>query len=170
MAVGNLEFITSVSGTNVSGLSITGFTSDYDVYAIWTPTLNQNGNNDVAARFVDSVGSVITASEYSYATLSMNSGASFSEVRSTSATSIFNVGVNDQNETYGVGSTTYIFNPADSSSYTFLLSQNGGMRDIGQLRGYKVAGVHKVAEQITGLQLVCSSGTISATINVYGVK
>ena len=166
----NLEFIKSVSGTNVSGLSITGFTTDYDVYAIWTPTLNQNGNNDIAARFVDSGGNVITASEYNYATLSMNSGASFSEVRSTSATSIFNVGVNDQNETYGVGSTTYIFNPADSSSYTFLLSQNVGMRDIAQLRAYKVTGVHKVAEEITGYNIFGKSGNITATMVLYGVK
>jgi len=167
---GSLEFINSVTGTSVSGLSITGFTTDYDVYAIWTPTLNQNANNDIEARFVDSGGSVISDSEYDYACLSMNSGASFSEVRGTSQDRIENVGVNDQNETYGVGSTTYIFNPADSSSYTFLIHQSGGMRDVGQLRSYKTIGVHKVAEEITGYNIFGRGGNITATMILYGVK
>ena len=96
---------------------------------------------------------------------------SFSEGKDTSATSIDNLGVNDQNETYGVGSTTYIFNPADSTSFTFLMSQNAGMRDIGELRPYKLIGVHRVAETITGYNIFGESGgNISAKMVLYGVK
>jgi len=166
----NLQFIKSASGSSVSSLSITGFTTEYDVYAIWTPTLVQDGNNDIEARFVDSGGNIITASEYSYACLSMNAGGAFSDVKSTSSDRIENVGVNDQNETFGVGSTTYIYNPADSSSFTFLTHQSSGMRDNGQLRGYKTSAVHKVAEEITGYNIFGLSGDITATMILYGVK
>ena len=167
----NLQFIKSVSGTDVSSLSITGFTAEYNVYAIHTPQLIQAGNNDIRARFIDNSGSVISASEYDFASLVMNSQSSFSEGKDTSATSIDNLGVNDQNETYGVGSTTYIFNPADSASFTFLMSQNVGMRDIGELRPYKLIAVHRVAETITGYNIFGESGgNISAKMVLYGVK
>ena len=166
-----LQFITSVSGTDVSSLSITGFTSEYDVFVIHTPQLTQAGNNDIRARFIDNSGSVISASEYDFASMVMNSASSFSESQDTSATSIDNLGVNDQNETYGVGSTTYIFNPADSSSFTYLLSENVGMRDIGDLRSYKLVAVHKSAETITGYNIFGESGgNISAKMVLYGVK
>jgi hypothetical protein len=167
----NLQFITSASGTSVSSLSITGFTSEYDVYAIHTPQLVNANNNDIQARFIDNSGSVISASEYDYASVVMNSHSSFSESKDTGATKIDNIGVNDANETYGVGSTTFILNPADSSSFTFLISQNTGMRDIGQLRPYKLIAVHKVAETITGYNIFSEGGgNISAKMVLYGVK
>ena len=166
----NLQFIKSASGTDVSSLSIPGFTSEYNVYAIWTPQLIQNGNNDINSRFIDSSGNVISNSEYDYATVVMNSHSGFSQSKEVNQSQIDNVGVNDANETYGVGSTTYIFNAADSSSFTFLLHQSVGMRDIGKLRGYKNIAVHRVAEEITGYNIYGLSGNITATMVLYGVK
>ena len=61
----SLQFIKSVSGTDVSSLSITGFTSQYNVYAIWTSKINQNGNNDINSRFLDSSGNIISDNENS---------------------------------------------------------------------------------------------------------
>ena len=166
----SLQFIKSASGTDVASLSITGFTSQYDVYAIWTPQIIQNGNNDINSRFIDSSGNVISDSEYDYASEVMNSHSSFSESREVNQNKIDNVGVNDANETYGVGSTTYIFNPVDSSSYTFLIHQSAGMRDIGKLRPYKTIAVHKVAEEITGYNIYGLNGNITATMVLYGVQ
>tara|TARA_R100000278_G_C5454056_1_gene158487 strand:+ start:591 stop:1100 length:510 start_codon:yes stop_codon:yes gene_type:complete len=166
----SLQFIKSASGTDVASLSITGFTSQYDVYAIWTPQIIQNGNNDINSRFIDSSGNVISDSEYDYASEVMNSHSSFSESREVNQSQIDNVGVNDANETYGVGSTTYIFNPVDSSSYTFLIHQSAGMRDIGKLRPYKTIAVHKVAEEITGYNIYGLNGNITATMVLYGVQ
>ena len=166
----SLQFIKSASGTDVASLSITGFTSQYDVYAIWTPQIIQAGNNDINSRFIDSSGNVISDSEYDYASEVMNSHSSFSESREVNQSKIDNVGVNDANETYGVGSTTYIFNPVDSSSYTFLIHQSAGMRDIGKLRPYKTIAVHKVAEEITGYNIYGLNGNITATMVLYGVK
>tara|TARA_R100000231_G_scaffold135093_1_gene109252 strand:- start:558 stop:1067 length:510 start_codon:yes stop_codon:yes gene_type:complete len=166
----SLQFIKSASGTDVASLSITGFTSQYDVYAIWTPQIIQAGNNDIVSRFIDSSGNVISDSEYDYASEVMNSHSSFSESREVNQNKIDNVGVNDANETYGVGSTTYIFNPVDSSSYTFLIHQSAGMRDIGKLRPYKTIAVHKVAEEITGYNIYGLNGNITATMVLYGVQ
>jgi hypothetical protein len=63
----------------------------------------------------------------------------------------------------------YVFNPFNSSSYTFFQSQSVGYYSSG-LIGYKMIGVHTVAEQILGLEFFPTSGTFDLTINVYGVK
>ena len=68
------------------------------------------------------------------------------------------------------GSVIYIFNPYDSSSYTFAKYQSSG--DIGL--GSKTIGVYKVADQVTGLQFKPENAYASAKfdmdISVYGVK
>ena len=45
------------------------------------------------------------------------------------------------------------------------------MRDIGDLRSYKLVAVHKSAETITGYNIFGESGgNISAKMVLYGVK
>ena len=68
----------------------------------------------------------------------------------------------------------YIYNPYDSSSYTFTTLQNAThyiASSTPTLISRKYIGVHKVAEQITGINIFTANPTITnATINVYGVK
>jgi hypothetical protein len=68
-----------------------------------------------------------------------------------------------------------IFNPYDSSSFTFATTSNaGGTTASGNLFGYKSINSHNVAEQITGLEFSVTGGgsydfdRIQAS--VYGVK
>jgi hypothetical protein len=66
----------------------------------------------------------------------------------------------------------YVFNPYDSSSYTFTTSQMAGNNSAG-FYGHKGIGVHKSAETIRGLQLYESNVARTfggGQINIYGVK
>ncbi len=68
------------------------------------------------------------------------------------------------------GFLTTVYNPNDSSSYTFYNGQSSIKASSG-LAGAKYNGVHKSAEQITGINILPSTGTWdNITINIYGVK
>jgi len=168
----NLQFIKSASGTSVSSLSVTDcFSATYDVYEV-TATFDKStsASNWSSLRFIDSGGSVISASEYDYASLTLLSYASFPEEKGTSQTGISRV--NFLHTSLVGGDTKFtIYNPYDSSSYTFTNFQNVSSTS-GNMFGGKVIGVHKSAEQITGLNIVGDSAYTfdNITVNVYGVK
>jgi len=171
---GNLEFIKSETITSsISTLDIDNVFSDkYDVYCITTQGIStiSTSPTNINGRFLDSTGTVISATEYDYAMLVMRTDIAFSETRATSADSIINLygGTDLAPET--TGTVTYIFNPYDSSSYTFALSQVGAMNSA-VLRGRKLIGVHKSAETIRGIRLVFLNENVdSGTVSVYGVK
>ena len=168
----NLEFIKSASGTSVSSLSVTDcFSADYDVYDI---TFNYAGNSVTGYtefRLLDSTGTEISAAEYDNASLMMRSYNTYIENRSTNSTGHTLA----YNQDFGLGGKLTIFNPYDSSSYTFLLNQNaGGTTSGGQLIGWKGIMAHKVAETISGIKIFVSGGGSYdfnyIEVSVYGVK
>ena len=74
--------------------------------------------------------------------------------------------------TSGIGGGTKfkIYNPYDSGSFTFTNFQNVA-GTVSNSFGGKVIGVHKSAEQITGLNILGDSYTFDdIEINVFGVK
>jgi hypothetical protein len=167
---GNLEFIKSASGTSVSTLEVTDCFSDkYDVYAFAITKVDATSDGNIDLRFIDSGGSVISDAEYDYALLSLISYAGFGETKGTNGTKIENIMRVDTDTEKNGGSIHYIFNPYDSSSYTFYLGQSGGAVASSGLIGTKAIGVHKSAEQITGFQFLAGSYD-TLTVNVYGVK
>ena len=171
---GSLEFIKSANTTsNVSLISATNCFSDkYDVYKVIYKVNEVGVELATETRLIDSGGSVITDAEYDYAVRFMTSTSAFSEGRATSAT-------NWRYTMYNEGSVggffvMYIFNPYDSSSYTFQTHQMAShylASSTSTLMARKAIGVHKVAEQITGIQVYAASANITnATLSVYGVK
>jgi len=166
----NLEFIKSVSGTSVSSLSVTDcFSADYDVYQITVTESDTSATGWQKINFIDS-GGIDTTANYDYANLQLLTYAAFGEDRYTNQTNFPNVWYQDESSTDFGGFTCYIFNPFDSSSYTFFQSQSMGIIFINAV-GAKNIGVHKVAKQITGIAFTPPSGTYdSLTVNVYGVK
>ena len=169
----NLEFIKSASGSSVSSLSVTDcFSDEYDLYKISISKLDQSAQNYLTARFIDSGGSVISNAEYDRASLIMEANVTFTENRATGQTS-FNSSISFQGTGAddGVGITMYVFNPNDSSSFTFIKSQSSSYYNHGI--GTKMIGVHKVAEQITGMNffVMGTSSTLdNIIVNVYGVR
>jgi hypothetical protein len=174
MAVGNLEFIDSFEITSsTSAFSCDNVFSDkYDVYNIIASGICLVGTTqtNLDMRLIDNSGSVISASEYDFASLVLNANTSFSEGKYTNG-SLWNNVFGKDDGVEGSSASIYIYNPYDSSSYTFMQSQASGDNGTA-LVGYKNIGVHKVAETIRGFQLLetATRPFDEGTISVYGVK
>ena len=166
---GNLEFIKSATGTSVTSLEVTDcFSASYDVYAFAITKVDATSDGNIDLRFIDSGGSVISDAEYDYANLQLISYGAFSEGRATGSTNINDIMRRDTDTEKNGGSIHYIFNPYDSSSYTFYQGQSGGAVASSGLIGTKAIGVHKVAEQITGFQLYGATFD-TLEVKVYGL-
>ena len=175
MAVGNLEFIhkETISASTSSVTIDNVFSANYDVYKITIYGVTTVGTlqTTLAARFIDSGGSIISAAEYDYASLRLESNAAFTEDRATATTSIEFLANLDQSAE-SEGAVTYIYNPYDSSSYTFLLNQSSGHKS-GNMRGSKTIAVHKSAETVRGINIIDQNATrplAEGYIVIYGVK
>jgi|TARA_B100001250_G_scaffold398558_1_gene406958 hypothetical protein len=162
----------STSTTNVTSC----FTSDYDVYKIYSTGISTAGTDyvDLNMRLIDSGGSVISDNEYNYANLNMLTWTSFTETSSENQSSFlraFSESTDQAPESQGGEITVY--NPNSSSSYTFITYANSQKYGGSYMTGLKGIGVHTVAETITGFQLLESNGSrpySSGVILVYGVK
>jgi len=174
MVVGNLEFIKSVEVTSsTSSVDVTNcFSANYDVYKITTNDFSTVGTDQTALdfRFLDSGGSVVSASNYDYAYLRMLANTTFAEVRNTNQTFMDNFfGVPDQNPE-GASSITYVFNPFSSSSYSFVTNQlvfsNGNVN-----KGHKYIGVLKQTATMSGFRLFeqITRPFDNGKISVYGL-
>jgi len=167
-----LQFIKSASGSNVSSLSVTDcFSADYDVYQVLIAKLDSTATTYGYLRFIDSGGSVISDLEYDWAEMDLTSYSSpYAENRNTAQNKgllgyVGGTGTADMG-----GFLTTVYNPNDSSSYTFYNGQSS-IKGASGLAGAKYIGVHKVAEQITGINILPASGSWdNITVNVYGVK
>jgi len=169
--MGNLEFIKSASGTSVSSLDVTDcFNANYDVYKVVIPNFEiSSGTINYQMRLLDSSGTVISASEYDNATFLLKSNATFEVGRRSSNLSYFRY-FPETNSSYntGIGTVFYIFTPYNTK-YTFIQYQ-GTSWTGSAMYGYKGIGVHKVEEQISGLNFFPTSGTMDFDVSVYGVK
>ena len=169
----NLEFIKSVSSSaSVTSVDITNCFSDkYDVYMLSFADVDLDGAGDenIDIRLLDSGGSAISASEYDYAVLVLRYSSAFTETRATGqAQFTFGAGYVTASNIGAGGLIAYFYNPYDSSSYTFTQHQQSNSAGHS---GQKYIGVHKSAEQITGLQIRVDSGTIERlSASIYGVK
>ena len=167
----NLQFIKSVSGISVSTLSLTNcFNAEYDVYLMSISKGDFGGNAYTQMRYIDSGGSVISATEYDFAVLDMYANSGFTELKGTSQSSIPSFALAQSGTADFGGISIYIYNPFDSSSYTFVTIQSSSFSSYG--RGSKHIGVHKSAEQLSGIQMNRSDASTmdNLTVNVYGVK
>ena len=169
----NLQFIKNVSSSaSVTSVDITDcFSANYDVYMLSFADIDINGAGDenIDIRLLDSGGSAISASEYDSAGLVLRYNTGFSEISETSATQFtYGAGYVKDSDIGAGGLIAYIYNPYDSSSYTFLQHQQANTANHS---GQKYIGVHKSAEQITGIQIRVDSGTIERLgASIYGVK
>ena len=168
----NLEFIKSVDVTSATtNVDITNCFSDkYDVYKIVLSRLDISTNGHYYLRLFDSTGTIISASEYDNADLQLSADRAFIEHNNTNDTEFQYIASLGSATANSNGSVIYVFNPYDSSSYTFITWQSSGW--TGALRAYKGIGLHKSAETITGVRFITkqTNGTENVSISVYGVK
>jgi len=169
----NLEFIKSATSTSAtSSLQVTDCFSDkYDVYKVILELGSVTSEASIGTRLIDS-GGVDSTANYDVAILQMKSTSSFSESSTTGNTRWDSVLYTEG--TVGGFHIMYVFNPYDSSSYTFCEFQKNShylASSTSTMYGGKGIGVHKVAEQITGISAYQASTRLeNATLAVYGVK
>ena len=165
-----LRLINDTTFTNVSSATIDNcFSADFDIYKITlTDYDNLGGGNNLNYRFVDSSGSIITASDYDYASQIIRSYGAFGEDKSTTATSISTISYDDTLQKSN-GSVLYVFNPFSSSSYTFTLWQNSSPSTIGTVGRKGIAMLHQFTS-ITGINFTTASNFSIDSVKVYGLR
>ena len=174
MSAGSLELIKNINGSsNVSSIDFTNvFSDDYDVYKIVSQITTDASFHEVPMRFFDSGGSVIDQTEYRHAFQELRSSTTFGEGRSSSTDRVYRpMRTGDGAAAIG-NNVLYVFNPYDSSSFTFTLMQvSAWSTGTPQLGGQKGISIHEVAESLTGFRVFVSSDNITYhNISVYGVK
>ena len=170
----NFQFIKSNTASSVSSMDITDcFTDQYDVYAIIIDNFDIGSGVDLAVRLRNASGVVSSANYDDAIQLLRSYGGGFADNNDENDTKWKSFGFYDPSsitQGLGIGTTIYIFNPTNTSSYTFALWQNAGVSSIGTpVR--KGIGVLKVAESHTGINFLDSGGAtiLGISASVYGV-
>ena len=173
----NLRLINETTTTaGVQTVNITNvFSSDFDIYKI-VGAVNLANNSTATGfnlRFINSSGSVVSASSYDYAQVALKAESSLSENRSTSENRLWNVFGALDDSGQSAGNVAYVFNPYSISSYTFCMWQSSS-NPGGNYRMYKGIGVLHQLNSITGFQaeLNESAGEFASggKIKVYGLR
>ena len=173
----NLRLINETPITSaVNSVNVTDvFSADFDIYfaTISNVSSDSTTGNNTRMRFINSSGSVVSASNYDNAQLDMAAETSFGETRGTNADSTgLAFAMSNDLEPEGISNSYYFFNPYSSSSYTFALQQ-GSARFSGVFRSGKGIAVLKQLASITGFQIYQATSSInmnSGVIRTYGLR
>jgi hypothetical protein len=167
----NLRLINETSASSVSSISVTDvFSADFDIYKVIIKNVDTTAENYTYMRFINSSGSIVTASNYNYATQFSRSYNTFTEVRSTNDDEFTRFGVQDTGAEDGGSTVAYIFNPYSSSSYSFFINQHSGQGSLGQV-GMKGIGVLKQTASMGGMQFYPASGTYdTVAVQIFGLR
>jgi len=173
----NLRLINDTTITSgVSTVDITDvFSADFDIYKIVANDLSTVGTSqtDPDLRFINSSGSVVSASNYDYAHLIMQTGSSFTEQNATGQAQLYRFFSESVDQSPESGSqVSYIFNPFSSSSYSFAIYQS-----FTATAGVKIAmkgiGALKQTASMTGFQVRDSNTTrpfAGGSVKTYGLR
>ena len=171
----NLRFLNETTvGSSVSTVDVKDvFNSNFDVYKIVVPQMTTAGtaSTDVAIRFINTNGSVVTNQEYDYANQAVRHYTAFGEEKATNDTYIQKLGQADQ-EPEGTSFVCYVFYPTDSTSYTFVAWEDSYSFGSGAGGGAGI-GVYTTKDKITGFRLHAISQTrpfSTSKIRTYGIR
>jgi len=169
----NLRLINeTLVSSGVASVSVTDvFSADFDIYKITFTDMEIQSDSYTNMRFINSSRSIVSASSYDNAHLAMYSHTTFGELKGTGDTSIeyLNYLYPDSYDD-GNGNTLYIFNPFNSSSYTFLLNQGTGMANGVAIYNFKGIAVLKQTSSITGINLFRTGNIDNIKVRTYGLR
>ena len=169
---GSLELIEEQTVTSGDTVDFTNL-GNYDVHYLTYENLQASGTTELQIRVSNDNGSTFESTNYEYAIQYMNAGGTFSEARSTSATTL-RLGNRVANNRPGNG-YVYLYNLLDSSRYSFCTSQSASRdTDAGANGRFQYSSsVYKVAETINAIRCFISSSYAfndTGYIKLYGVK
>lgn len=172
-AGGSLEFLSSSTVTSMtSAVDFTEvFTDKYDVYYLETKNVQSSQTGyTTGIQFYES-GTLESAGVYYYGLQGGRANASFSEGRTTTSAWIHMGADTDSTSGNSSNSYCYIYNPTNSSKYTFITMQSCGEFGTTQAMRYG-GGVLPQASVVNGFRLrsTYSTGEITGEFTLYGVK
>ena len=167
----NLRLINETSFSATANVNVTDvFNADFDIYKITVETTSTTNNYLPSLRFINTSGSVITATNYDEAHLELKQ-ASFVDFKRVNDDEIRIAGNGGNSAGQGTVSTIYVFNPYSSTSYSFLIEQsfvditgtNAGQKGIGVLKQTASMGGFQIFDQNYGANL-------TGIVRTYGLR
>jgi len=172
MAGSLIKIDEEIVSSSVNSVTLTGMTSDYDVYMVSYFGVRSDNASGAATciRFTES-GTANSTANYDWAFKELISNASFTNPSNTNFNEIrigsASTSIQEDN------GTVYIFNSQNSSEYTFLTSENVRKTST-PLQGRQGGGVFTVTSTVDGIQfgvMANPANNITAgTIKLYGLK
>lgn len=167
--INETEITSPIQQVNITNV----FSADFDIYKITADDLRSSTQTIYPSlRFIDTSNTVISSSVYDLAKLETktgNTGITFPETRTVNGDWWYELcGSSGTSSTTNAANVGYIFNPYNSSSYTF-----GLWKSASQERWDKKIGVFKQTSSITGFSLVSSDATRnikSGLVRTYGLR
>lgn len=169
----NLQFIKKeVLTSTANNLQVTNcFNTNYDVYKIFLTKVDTSALANLRLRFIKSDDSIDSTSNYNYAVHILRSYTSSAENKSTSATYWELISSQSSSSIAGNAVEITIYNPFNSSSYTFHKTNTCGYLEASGIYAPHSIGGHTVEQSNTGFQMLLSSGNYERLeVVVYGVK
>ena len=143
-----------------------------DIYKIVSTANILNADKDIYMRYINSSGSIVSASNYDSANMHMKADTTKDEDKFQNGAYSYSGAIIGNYE--NGGGVHWIYNPFSSSSYTFMTFEGAGGYDSSsnKTRSQKGIGILKQAASMTGINFYSSnaSNTFTATINVYGLR
>tara|TARA_R100001509_G_scaffold164695_2_gene143230 strand:+ start:4745 stop:5275 length:531 start_codon:yes stop_codon:yes gene_type:complete len=168
--INQTEITSSVSSITIKDV----FSDDFDIYKIVANGISLVGTTqtEILFRFLNSAGGVIVTPNYQHAVEQMRSDQSVGNLSQTGQTSMRRLfGVNTDQAPETQSGVAYIFNPANSSTHTFVLAQSS--TNYNNLhRNAKMIGVLPEQAKNTGFNLFETNSRPfnSGRIKTYGLR
>ena len=161
------EFITKQTAENITSMQITNcFSATYDIYEIHVNVIEFSSGGDLNIRFMTSGGPDSGANYNAGVSLQRSYGAFADNVRD-GATSMGSIGYD--NLLKGGATTIRVFEPFDSSKWTYAMWQNTGNSTSGPpVR--KGIGALEVDSSIVGIELIGDTAGLNVAASVFGVR
>lgn len=170
----SLQFIKKETLTSeANNLSITNcFSANHDVYKIIITKVDTTAVMNMRIRFIKSDDSIDSTAKYDSAVQVLRSYTSISEQRHTGQTYWrYTASSQSASSFAGNGVEITMYNPFDSSSYTFCKNNSAGFLEGSGIYAPHGIGVHRVEQSNTGFQMLSSNGNYEVLeVAVYGVK
>ena len=165
--INETEITSSVSSVDITDV----FSANFDIYKITSQAVSNTSALGTRLRYINSSGSVISASNYDYARLVLYTYQAFGEGRATNQDHQPAFFGSSDVAPEGTSAVAYIFNPYSSSSYTFAINQTMSVETTNEF-ATKYIGVFKQTTSVTGFRAYTSTdsfdtGTIFRT---YGLR
>ncbi len=157
------EFVSSQTASSSSSIDFTGFASGYDYQVVCYAYVPASDATAIYMRMGTGAGPTYQATSYMQANDGISGGVQAGGGDSGSETympvfgATVGTGTNEQ-----VSFRTEIYNPADASNFTTILTQSVAYQSSPSYAGFIAGGWRVSAEAHTGVRFLSSSGNIAS--------